>query len=187
MSRVELDAVEAGAPRALRSLSEATNQMRNVLFGHLVKGNLSRSAPQQAHEALQLLWRELASEIAGLGLGDGRHPHRASRHDVPNRDLSRVLQLDGSLRAVSVHAARQLPQAGQEDVVRDRHLVGVAGTCGPADRRDSHGDHSDAAAGALFVVAEDPLAQLPVRLAQVRAHGRHDDPVAKREAPYPAR
>ena len=138
-------------------------------------------------QAVPLVRGQIRGEVPSLERGDRRHPLRATRDDVPHRHLPGVLKLDGGPRAVRVYPARELSQAGQERVARNSDLVRVARAHRPRDRGNAHRDHPGAAARALLVVAVDALAEAAVGLAQVRAHRRQDDAIAKLEAADAAR
>jgi hypothetical protein len=72
-------------------------------------------------------------------------------------------------------------QRRDESVLGQRDLALVAGAAGPGDADRPHDDHRSPAACTGFVVTQDSLAAGAVLFGEVRAHRRHEDPVAQLE------
>jgi hypothetical protein len=185
VARVKLDAVEASPPRPLGGRGEVVHQLLQVLAAR--HAELRPRPGQVRHELLHLLGGEVAEQVVGPLAGGKRGPQqRTPFHDVAHRHLARVLELDRDAGTVGVGPPRQLREPGKEGVVGDRHLVRVAGALRPGDGPDPDDQQAHPAPGALLVVALDALAHVAVGLGQVRAHRRHQDPVAQLEGADPA-
>ena len=95
----------------------------------------------------------IMSVLSGGGM-EGTHISRPSAKSA-HGDLAGMLDLDGDLGTMAMHAFGQGLQAGQETVVRNADLIGFRRARRVGDGADAHDQQAGATGGAGFVVGLD--------------------------------
>jgi hypothetical protein len=114
---VDLDSVEARAPRSLGCLREPTHELPDVRLRHLVVGDPRARLREVAGDAADLVGSQIVEQIDRARSRLGRDPHRSARRHVLRCDLSRVLKLNGDRGPVRVDPVGEPPKSRYEGIV----------------------------------------------------------------------
>ena len=115
-----------------------------------------------------------------------RYPHGATGHGVLKAHLPCVGELHGDLAPVGVDPVGSPPPRRDELVVGDGRLALVGAAHRMGDTHRPQHDHGHPALGPGFEIGGLVVRHLAVLVAQLLAHGGHDQPVAQLQGADPA-